>query len=100
MASSDSFRFQPTTLIFKSDSGKDAYLWILQNFQEYILKDDCVCEFWEVSQIPFKGHLWETTYFMYKLQDFNRKINKNISQVLFKHFIQEQEVTIRKRSFT
>ena len=57
--------------------------------------------FWKYLKII--EHLWETAYFMHKLQDFNHQIqSKSISQVLFKHFIQEQEqeVAIRKRSFT
>ena len=52
-----------------------------------------ICEFWEVFQnISFVEHLWETAYFMYKLQYFNQQIHwKTIWQVLFEHFIQEHE---------
>ena len=40
-------------------------------------------------------------YFMYKLQNFNHQTQqKTISQVLFKLFIQDREVAIRRRSFT
>ena len=61
-----------------------------------------ICEFWEVVQITsFIEYLWKTTYFKYKLQDFNHQIQeKSISEVLFKHFTQEQEVAIRRRSPT
>ena len=60
------------------------------------------CEMWEVVQITSStDDLWETAYFMYKLQDFNLQMHKqSISEVFFKHFIQEQEVAIRRRSFT
>ena len=58
--------------------------WLLLKF---------ICEFWEVFQnISFIEHLWETAYFMYKLQYFNQQIQwRTISQVLFKHCIQEHE---------
>ena len=61
-----------------------------------------ICEVWEVVQITsFIEHLSETAYFMFKLQDFNHRIQKkSLSQVFFKHFIQEQEVAIRRRLFT
>ena len=67
--------------------------WLLLKF---------ICEFWEVFQnISFIEHLWETAYFMYKLQYFNQQIQwKTVLQVLFKHFIQEREVTTRRNSFT
>ena len=46
-------------------------------------------------------HLWETAYLMFKLQYFNQEIeSKTTSYVLFKHFIQEREAAIRRRSFT
>ena len=52
-----------------------------------------ICEFWEVFQnISFIEHLWETAYFMYKLQYFNQQIQwRSISQVLLKHCIQEDK---------
>ena len=61
-----------------------------------------ICEFWEVFQnTSFIQHLWETAYFMYKLQNFNHQIQwKSTSQVFFQHFIQEREVAIWRRSFT
>ena len=61
-----------------------------------------ICQFWEVVQIiSFIEYLWKTAYFKYKLQDFNHQIQeKSISEVLFKHFTQEQEVAIRRRSPT
>ena len=67
--------------------------WLLLKF---------ICEFWEVFQnTSFIEHLWETAHFMYKLQYSNQQIQwKTVSQVLFKHFIQEREVTIRRNSFT
>ena len=61
-----------------------------------------ICEFWEIFQITsFIEHLWETAYLIYKLLNFNHHIQeKSISQVVFKHFIQEEEVAIRRRSCT
>ena len=95
-AASDSFRFPPCNLL-KKRSRKDVFLWILQNFfwqstSGWLLLK-FICELWEVFQnISFIEHLWETAYFMYKLQYFNQQIQwKAISQVLFRHFIQEQE---------
>ena len=78
----------PKNIFWQSTSG-----WLLPKF---------ICEFWEVFQnISFIEHLWETAYFKYKPQYFNQQILwKTISQVLFKHFIQERELTIRERSFT
>ena len=66
-------------IFWQSTSG-----WLLLKF---------ICEFWEVFQnISFIEHLWETAYFMYKLQYFNQQIQwKIISQVLFKHCIEEHE---------
>ena len=71
--------------IFKNIFWQDTSGWLLLV---------CNCEFWEVVQITsFIEYLWETSYFKYKLLDFNHQIQeKSISQVLFKHFIQEQEV--------
>ena len=49
------------------------------------------CEYWEVFQITsFIEHLWETTYFMYKMQNFNHQIqlkifHKCFSSILYKH---------------
>ena len=61
-----------------------------------------ICEFWEIFQITsFMEHLWETAYLIYTLLNFNHHIQeKSISQVVFKHFIQEEEVAIRRRSCT
>ena len=79
-------------IFWQSTSG-----WLLLKF---------ICEFWEVFQnISFIEHLWETAYFMYKLQYFNQQIQwRTISQVLFKHFIQELEkqptCKFTKKSFT
>ena len=52
-----------------------------------------VCVLWEVFQNTSSiVHLWETAYFMYKLQYLNQQIQwKTISRVLIRHFIQEQE---------
>ena len=62
----------------------------------------CVTEFWGIVQITsFIEYLWETSYFKYKLLDFNHQIQeKSISQVLFKHFIQEQEVASYSKART
>ena len=67
--------------------------WLLLKF---------ICEFWEVFQnTSITEHLWETAYFMYKLQNFNQKIQwKTISQVFFMYFRQKREVAILRRSFT
>ena len=60
-----------------------------------------ICEFREVFQITsFIDHLWETSYFMYKLQNLHQIQYKFISREIFKLFIREQEVAIRRRSFT
>ena len=60
-----------------------------------------ICEFSIFQNISFIEHLLETALLMYKLQNFNQLIEwKTIWQVLFKHFIQEQEVAIRRCSFT
>ena len=46
-----------------------------------------LCEFWEVFQITsFKGHLWETAYFMHTLQDFNHKIQQEYFTSAFQAF--------------
>ena len=51
--------------------------------------------------MSFIESLWEAAYFMYKLQNFNQQIQwKTTSQVLFKHFMQDREAAIRRRSFT
>ena len=69
-----------------------AFRWLLRKF---------ICEFYIFQNISFIEHLREIAYFMYKLQNFNHHIQwKTISQVFFKHFIQEREVAIRRRSFT
>ena len=75
--------------IFKNIFWQDTFGWLLLV---------CNCEFWEVVQITsFIEYLWETSYFKYKLLDFNHQIQeKSILQVLFKHFIQEQEKAIRR----
>ena len=53
------------------------------------------------QNISFIEQLWETSYFMYKLQNFNKQIQwKTISQVLFKHFMEEQEIAVQRRFFT
>ena len=75
---------------------------IFKNIFRQNTSSDCICEFWKAFQITtFIVHLWETAYFMHKLQDFDHQIQpKSISQVPFKHFIQEQEVAIRRPLFT
>ena len=88
--------FQPATLlkkfefckIFKSIFWQDTSGWLLLVF---------ICEFSDVVQITsFIEYLWET-YFKYKLLDFNHQIQEQgISQVLFKHVIQEQKGAIQR----
>ena len=64
---------------------------IFKNIFRKTNPDDCICEFWEAFQITsFIGHLWETAYFMHKLQDFNHKIqykvfHKCFSSILYKN---------------
>ena len=78
---------------FKNIFWQNATGWLLLVF---------ICEFWEVFQITSSiEHLWETAYFIYKLPNLKHHIqSKSISQVLFKHFIQEEEVAARMRSCT
>ena len=59
-------------------------------------------EFWEIFQNTlFIEHLQKSAYIIYKLQSFNQYMQlKTISQMLFKHFVQKRELTIRRRSFT
>ena len=109
VAAPDSFRFPACNRIQKEIQAKmffcefcklsESIFW--QNTSGWLLLK-FISEFWEVFQnICFTEHLWETAYFKYKLQYFNQEILwKIISQVLFKHFIQEREVAIRRRSFT
>ena len=82
--------------IFKNILWQNTFWWLLLKF---------ICEFWEVLQNIkhfFYRVLWETPYFMYKLQNFNQQIQlKTISQVvLFKHFMQERKVAFPRRAFT
>ena len=109
MAASDSLRFPAFNFIkkktwakmficeickfFKSISWQNTSGWLLLVF---------ISEFWEIFQITsFMEHLWETAYLIYTLLNFNHHIQeKSISQVVFKHFIQEEEVAIRRRSCT
>ena len=45
--------------------------------------------------------IWETAYVTQELQYFNHQIqSRSISQVVFKHFEQEQKVAFRRRLFT
>ena len=54
-----------------------------------------ICEVFQNTS--FLEYLCETAYLIYKLQNFNHHIQyKTISQVLFKYFMKEQEVTIRR----
>ena len=81
---------------FKNILWQNTFWWLLLKF---------ICEFWEVLQNIkhfFYRALWETPYFMYKLQNFNQQIQlKTISQVvLFTHFIQERKVAFPRRAFT
>ena len=78
--------------IFKNIFWYNTSGWLFRKF---------ICKFLEVFQnTSFIEHPWETAYIMYKLQNFNQQIQgKTISQVLFNNFIQEREVTTRRRSF-
>ena len=79
--------------IFKNIFWQNTSGWVLLVF---------IGEFWEVFQnVSIIEHLWETAYFIYKLHNFNQQMQwKTSSQVLFKYFIQEREVAIRRCSFT
>ena len=77
--------------IFKNIFWQNTSGWLLLVF---------ICEFWEVFQNNyFVEHLWETAYFMCKLQSFNQQMQWK-TMVLLKQFIEEREVAIRRRSFT
>ena len=98
VAVSDSFRFPVFNLkktftqwCFSVNFAKisrpsfDIYLWILRSFSENVF-----------YRVGLRNCLFHVT-----LQNFNQLIQwKFISQVLFKHFIQEREVATLKRSFT
>ena len=108
VAVSDSFRFPACNFIKKEIPAKMFFCEFCKIFKNIFWQNTSgwlflkfICEFSEVFQnIPVMEHLWETTYFMNKLQNFNLQIQwKTISQVLFKHFIHKQEVAIRRRSF-
>ena len=64
--------------------------------------DDCICAFWEVFQItPFIGHLWEKLLISCtSCRISTTRYNMNISQLLFKHLIQEKDIALRRQSFT
>ena len=109
VAASASFRFPTCTFIKKEIPAKMFFCEFCKIFKNILWQNTSgwlflkfICEFWEVFQnTSFIRHLWETAYFMFKLQNFNQQIQwKTISQVLFKHFIQEREAAIRRRSFT
>ena len=100
MATSDSFRFQPCNFIKKEIPAKTFFCEICTISKNSFWQNTSgslhlkfICELWEAFQnISFVEHLWETAYFMYKLQYFKQQIQwKTISQMLFKHFIQERE---------
>ena len=53
--------------IFKNTFWQNTSEWLLLVF---------ICEFWEVFQLTsFIEHLWETAYFMHKLQNFDHQID-------------------------
>ena len=79
---SDSFRFPAfnfvknetpaKTFFFKFSKIFKNIFW--QNTSEWLLLV-FICKTWEVFQFTsFIEHLWETAYFMYKLQNFNHQI--------------------------
>ena len=110
VATSDSFRFPACNFIKKEIPAKMFFCEFCKIFKNMIFWQNTSgwlllkfnCEFWEVFQnTSFIEHLWETAYFTYKLQNFNQQILwKTISHKLFKHFIQEQEEAIWRRSST
>ena len=80
---------------------------VFESYESWNSVNFWICEFWEVFQITsFIERLWETVYFLYKLDrlsNFNHQVQSNsirVSQVLFKGFIEVKEVAIRRRSFT
>ena len=83
VAASESFRFPACNFIKKGIPAKmfffefckisENIFW--QNTSEWLVLK-FICEFWEVFQnISFIEHLWETAYFIYKLQYFNQQIH-------------------------
>ena len=67
-----------------------------QNSSEWLLRK-FICEFWVFQNTSFIQNLWETAYFMYKLQNCNQEIQwKSISPVVFKYFMQEREGNLLK----
>ena len=107
VAASDSFRFPPAALLKKGLQQRRFSVRFAKFLRTSFYKtppDDCfLCLpviLRSFSDHPFLEHLWETVYFMYKLQNFNHKIKKSISQGLFKHLIRKRHVAIRRRSFT
>ena len=97
VTASDSFRFPPC--IFKNEIPTKVFFCEFANFLrtsfDRTLPDDCFLSlsvnFEKFFRTYFIQQLWETTYFMYKLQYFNQRIQwKTISEVLFRDFIQEQ----------
>ena len=77
----------------------DWFLSLSVNFSVYLLSSSVYL--WSFQKTSFIEYLWETAYFMHKLKDFNKQIQwKTTSHVLFKPFIHEWEVAIRRSSFT
>ena len=92
--------FQPATLL-KRDSGKDVFCEFCKIFKNIFWQNTSgwlllvfISEFWEVfCNTSFMEHLWETAYFMYKLQNFNHKtqpdskklFHRCVSSILYKN---------------
>ena len=100
MAVSDSSSFPGCNLLKNRFSQRCFFV----NFAKFLRmsfnrtpSDDCFSslsvDFFRISLLQSTS---ETVYFMYKLRNFNHQIQwETISQVLFKHLIQEREVTIQ-----
>ena len=87
MTAFDSFRFPACNFIKKETQKGHFYV----NFAKFLRisfertpRNDCFLSL-SMNFEKFSEHLWETAYFMYKLQLFNHQTQqKNISQMLFK----------------
>ena len=71
--------------IFRQNTSGWLHLWILRSFPDHFF-----------YRAPLGNCLFHAQVAGFQPQD----TIQSISQVLFKHFIQEQEVAIRRRSFT
>ena len=82
MAASDSFSFPACYFIKKETPAKMIFCEFCNIFMNIFWQNTSgwlllvfICEFYEVFQTAFFiEHLWETTHFLCKLQNFNQQI--------------------------